>query len=402
MLLQQTIAEGFPVPWDPIGLSRYELPTVRESLLALGFRKLSYLLLRMMLCDSEFLKKEVKTQDIPSNLRKVLVDKKQRTNDLMKSVDKFDDYEVYEWIKNFLALWLRIKVRFPMSHELANLVFPRNTQEFNKNFMSLRNLYNQLCWDFDDFRALCRLAGVHVLLVIDEMEEWSSVISCNLDEELLSLVQENAISIILILRTLFPKGIKKGKGFDTYLKLFNMLQEFRLPKFDTTQLIQLTEGVLQTSRITNDVSIFPLTREFVFSLAEKTSRAGRFNPRLYIKCLNRILEKSLEVYRERIELDDNILSELWVRNIISDVLVEEAKKQKDIDSDRMLLSASASSEIADYVLVRGVKDRQSFDELKKDIAKKWGCRTPSDFDVLASVEDRFYRRRLQHIIESLK
>jgi len=402
MLLEQTITEGFPVPWDPVHLRKKDLLDVRESLLASGFRKLSYLLLRKALCDSEFLEGSIIIQNIPRNLREVFFNKKLGTNDLMEFVDKVDKHPIYEWIKNFLTLWLHVKARFPASQELASLVFSPDTQMFSENFTSLRSMYIQHQWNFDDFKVLCKLVGIHVFLVIDEMEDWSAVIRCNLDEELLSMVRENAISVMLILRTLFPKGIKKDKSFDAYLKLFKTLKEFRLPRFDTAQLIQLTKGVLQTSRFSNNSNIFPLTREFVFSLAEKTSRGGRFNPRLFIKCLSEILEKSLAIPREKIELDESILSEQWVRDIIADVLVQEAIKQKGIDSNRTLLLASASSEIADHVLIRGVKDRQSFDELKISVAKKWGCRVPSDFDVLASVEDRFYRRRLQHIIESLK
>ena len=97
-----------------------------------------------------------------------------------------------------------------------------------------------------------------------------------------------------------------------------------------------------------------------------------------------------------------MLSEKWVRNTITDILVEEVNKQENIYDNRTILIVSAAAEIAEYVLIRGVKDRESFNKLKVSKAKKWKCRVPTDIEVLSTVKDKFYRRRLQHIIESLK
>jgi hypothetical protein len=403
LLLEQTIAEGFPIPWDPFHLNRFDMLSLRESLLAKGFRKLAYLLFRAVMCDSEYMQTFLETKkDIPSQLRVALANDQLKTNDLMKIIDHFGKYSVYSELQYSLALWLQNQVRTAAISDMAGLIFPCETQEFIRSLTSLRDSYNRHQWQFDDFLAICRLSRSHVLLAIDELEDWTMAIKSGLDEQLLSMTQENGISMILVLRTLFPKGIKKGKSFDTYLRLFNRLEEFRIPEFDIAQVVQLTEGVLQTSRMSKKPSTLPFTRDFIFSLAARTRRGGRFNPRLYIKCLNEILERSLEIPREEVELSDSLLSATWMRDIIADTLIAEAKKQKEILSDRTLLIASASGEIADYVLIKGICDRQSFDKLKFSTAKKWRCRIPSDFEILASVEDKFYRRRLQHIIESLK
>jgi hypothetical protein len=302
----------------------------------------------------------------------------------------------------FLYSWLQNRLPLAATYDFTRLVFPIDSKEFNESFNLVRNYYIRRLWGFQDFRNICKLAGIHIFLVIDELEDWSMVIQSGLDEQLLSVAQYNDISLMLVLRTMFPKGIKKSKGFDIYSELFDKLGKFIIPQFELNQLVQLTEGLLQTCRISENTSIFPLTRDFVFSLANQTKKGGRFNPRVYIKCLNKILEKSLEIPRNDVRLHDDVLSEVWARDLIADILVEEVDMQKDMYGDRMILVVSAAAEIADKVLLHGVKDREAYNKLKISKAKKWKCRVPTDFEVLSTIKDKFYRRRLQHIIESLK
>ena len=403
LLLKQIMAEGLPIPWDPVKRNKFEMQTLRELLLMKCFRKLAYLLFRTAFHHSKYRRSILETKKrFPSKLKSALRADKLQTNELIRMIDESDRDSVYSELQYTLASWFRDQTRFAAFTYFANLLYPLETQEFLQSFNSLRNSYNLQQWQFDDFWILCNLAGVHLLLIIDELEDWKTVIKSNLDKQFISMVNEESLSIILAFRTLFPKGVKKGESFDIYLKLFNHLQEFRIPDLDVAQLVQLTEGVLQTSRQTKEASIFPLTRDFVFSLATRTKRRGKFNVRLYIRCLSEVLEKSLEIPRDKVKISDELLSATWARDIIADKLVAEAKKQRGIDDDRALLRSAAADEIASYMLVKGTYDRQSFDKLKVSMAKKWRCRVPSDIEVIASVEDRYYRRRLQHIIEALK
>ena len=210
LFLKQIIAEGLPIPWDPVEGNKFEMQTLRELLLMKCFRKLAYLLFRTALRYSENRRTILEAKKrLPSKLKLALRADKLQTNELIRMTDESGGDPVYSELQHTLASWLRDQARFAAFTDLANLLYPLETQEFIQSFNSLRNSYNLQQWQFDDFWILCNLAGVHVLLIIDELEDWTTVTKSNLDEQLLSMTTEEGLSMILVFRTLFPKGVKK-------------------------------------------------------------------------------------------------------------------------------------------------------------------------------------------------
>lgn len=402
-LLEHTFEEGLPIPWEP-DKARAAIKNDRMSMLYECLRKLTFLLLRKALQDPHYLHQvRESNKNVFKTLSHVIGIENLKTKELIDQIDQQN--ELYAELGRFLRYYLTEKIKMPyrIADHLPDLLYPIHSSSFLESLKKLGGHPGYYLRDFNFFEIICTETNTHLLLVIDECENWRSVVKHRLDRELLSMAENDFPSIILIFRTLFPKSVRRGEVFGRYLALWEQLEYINIPEPSVDQIIEITKGILLTSRSQMNKTLFPLTEDFVVALAQKTKRGRRFNVRLYIRALIEILEKSLSWERPTVELNKELLDLEWVKDTITDALVSEMLKERETVyvTNKAFLRSIAAAEIAELILNKGCPDKTYLERIKFTVAKKYNAPVPSNIEIIASVDELPYRRRLQHIIESL-
>lgn len=405
-LLEHTFEEGLPIPWEP-DKARVTIKNDRMIMLYECLRKLTFLLLRKALQDPHFLHQvRESNKNVFKTLSHVIGTEDLKTKELIDQIDIIGQQnEFYAELGRFLRYYLTEKIKMPyrIADHLPDLLYPIHSSSFLGSLRKLAGYPGYYLRDFNFFEIICTQTNTHLLLVIDECENWRSVVKQGLDRELLSMAENDFPSIILIFRTLFPKSVRRGEVFGRYLALWEQLEYMNIPEPNVDQIIEITKGILLTSKLQMNKTLFPLTEDFAVALAQKTKRGRRFNVRLYIRALMEILEKSLTWERPTVELNKELLDLEWVRDTITDVLVSEMLKERETVyvTNKAFLRSIAAAEIAEHILNKGCPDKTRLEGLKFSVAKKYNAPVPSNIEIIASVDELAYRRRLQHIIESI-
>jgi len=191
---------------------------------------------------------------------------------------------------------------------------------------------------FPAFEKILRAAQTFLLLVFDEVEDWSVVVREKIDDDIHDIVvdAESPLSVVLIFRSEVLRNIRSDTTLGTFMTIYDRLENMRMKQLGKEDVIALTAGILSTSR-EGEPKIFPCTEGFIAKLASLARRGGSFNVRTYLRALKRLLEESLEWRRERPELTADMLEQRKADTIIKEaVRAEEAEAFKFVPTPKRL------------------------------------------------------------------
>jgi len=416
-LFDYAVQAGLPRPWKP-GEPLEAVRRDRENLLSKAIRKIAFILLRHMISDASSQREIIHLGLAAASLVTELGDLTQtRTEHLMRELDK-GTIEATVWFdleKSFRYCLTDLIDRMPeeesrkmrvIEEYLPDMVYPEGHE---LQVRALRNLLGSPgvgLRSFDLFRELCKVCKICILLVIDEVEDWTAVVKRKLDFELLSMIAQKDISIILVFRTEVIQRLKRSPvALKRYLAISEKLDEIEIPKPRRHEVIELSKGVLATVRPDAAMSLFPLSEEFAFSLAKTSVRGDMFNPRVFIRALCDILEKSLFWSRPTPELTEEFAGVEQVRTAVSEAIVKEVSRERETAEydPKVVMKFAAAASIAHRLLTGGlIRTREELEREKAECATNLGTATPSDMEILASVESDRAREELRRILEGLK
>lgn len=174
---------------------------------------------------------------------------------------------------------------------------------------------------FPAFERILKAAQTFLLLVFDEVEDWSAVVQNKIDDDVhdIAVDAESQISLVLIFRSEVLRKIRSDTTLRTFMTIHDRLENMELRQLDKEDFIAITAGILDTAR-KGPSKIFPLTESFVEQLATLTRRGKSFNVRAYLLALKPLLEQSLEWKREKVELTEDMLEQKKAEEIIKEAL----------------------------------------------------------------------------------
>jgi hypothetical protein len=414
-LLENTFENGLPFPWNPDeGKSGAE--TKRKILLNECIRKIAFLLLRKAL-DEAVMRGYIfrglsigRQTQILSQLRRF---KNLTTRDFALQVDKLaiDQKLSYRDLEYVIRDYIRLRchtgekriISEKTDEWISRAIYPINSPEYVEAFQTLVGEYARRLRHFDTFQWICRTADISILLAIDEVEDWSTVVKHKLDLELLDMIISGSVSLVLVFRTEVMKRIRRQSVLYRYLSILQHLEDIPIPELKTPQIIEITKAVLSTARLKKEWTLYPFSENFVTALASKAKRGGKFNIRIYLRALTDILQKSLTWKRNVVELVEQTFITYDAKSVIDEVIIHEICKEKEsaaMDEEKFRKFEVALA-IAQRLLVmqNPPKDRLSLEALKAEFVRSFKAKTPSDMEIIASVDDKAQREKLQRLIE---
>lgn len=412
-LLVNIFENGLPIPWT-IDEKKEIIKERRETLLKTCIRKLAFLNLRKAI--NEIITKDhifgelslSKQVDIVSKLHKF---RSLPTNDFIIQTDILAEAGRirYQDIEIFLCEYLKSK--YPKNkviyESLAAAIYPIDSSSFLENFRKLSDKSGPGLQDIDIFASLCQNADVAILLAIDEIEDWSTVVKYKLDYELLNIINSLNLSIILVFRTEVLKKIRRQSVLYRYLGIMQHLEDLNIPELKTPQILEITKGFLSTARPLNrELSLYPFTEDFLKHVSSKTKRGGKFNLRIYLRTLSEILQKSLAWKRDKPLLNDQTFLNFDVKSVIDETIIQEIRKE--MESFALDVEKVRRFEVANLIAQRLLimqnppRTRDELEKLKAEYARNLNVNTPSDHEIIASVEDKHEREKLIMIIRNVE
>lgn len=177
---------------------------------------------------------------------------------------------------------------------------------------------------FPAFERILKASQTFLLLVFDEVEDWSVVVQNKIDDDLHDIVvdAESPISLVLVFRTEILRKIRSNTTLGTFMTIYDRLESMQLKQIDKDGIIALTAAILGTAR-EDQTKIFPLTEPLIVKLSSKTKRAKSFNVRTYLRALRKLLEASREWKRENPELTEDLLEQKKVEELIAEAIRAE-------------------------------------------------------------------------------
>ena len=207
----------------------------------------------------------------------------------------------------------------------------------NKFLIAYKELFSTPDLNLRYFHAsekILKATQTSLLLIFDEVEDWSEVVRKKIDDDLHDIVvdAESPMSLILIFRTEVLRKIRSNTTLGTFMTIYDRLENIKMAPLNMNDVISLTVGVLDTAR-EGQTGVFPLTEGFIKKLASLTKRGKAFNVRTYLRALKKSLSESLEWKREKPELTEDLLDR---KNV--DKIVKEAIKAEEAEAFRFLVA----------------------------------------------------------------
>jgi hypothetical protein len=247
---------------------------------------------------------------------------------------------------------------------------------------------------------------VSILLGIDEIEDWSTVVKYKLDHELLKIIDSLDLSVILVFRTEVLKRIRRQSVLYRYLSIIQYLEDITIPELKISQIFEITKGFLSTARPNNEWNLYPFSEDFIKLVASKTKRGGKFNLRIYLRTLSEILQKSLTWRRDTPLLDRQTFTMFDVKTVVNEAIIQEICKEKESAATDM--EKARRFEIAALIAQRLLimqnppRTREELEALKAEYVRDLNITMPSDLEIIASVEDKHKREKLSQLIENIR
>ena len=348
-LLECAYNDGLPWPWDPTTprtiASEKGNEGWRECL-----REISFIILRRASYDIR--KKRLEGVALGgSKLRKevyqrVLSLQELKTAEFIRKIDavsKENDQfleECGELMRFYFRMLLpsmeikkgnrRIVSQEVIEQQFPQFLHPAFSDKFLTAYRELFSIPDINLRHFPAFEKILKAAQTFLLLVFDEVEDWSVVVRDKIDDDIHDIVvdAESPLSVVLIFRSEVLRNIRSDTTLGTFMTIYDRLESMQMKQLGKDDVIALTAGVLSTAR-EGEPRIFPFAEGFIIKLAGLTKRGGSFNVRTYLRAIKRLLEESLEWKREKPELTEDLLEQKKAEAVIKEsIRAEEAEAFK--------------------------------------------------------------------------
>jgi len=426
-LLEYTYENGLPYPWSPT--TPKETAKERRSLLfRQALRKLAYILLSNGFREQSYLHKLWKINWNGCMLLSSLLSKTFHANDVIRKTDEMTNTkERYRWLSESLRFYLnerlgsdfidprahledaksqKVKEFRHLADNLPYLIYPENSRNYREGFAALFRSHGVSLRSFDIFSKLCLLARTCIFLMIDEVEDWQVVVTRKLDRELLSILAREFPWVTLVFRTEVVDRLRsRPQIFQRYMAITQLLEDIVLPEPRKSSIVELTKTILSTARSeVAKAELFPFTEEFVNSIADKTKRGRRFNPRTYVRVLTTVLERSRNWQREETTLGKDMIDTDCVLRAVSDAILHET--EREIETSHMDAGKAGKFAVAAVIAQRLLSGailytRESVEKEKAEYASRLKVPAPSDFEILACA-DPVEREKLKEILDKIE
>lgn len=348
-LLQSVYDDGLPWPWDPV-TSRPIATEKGKDAWRECLRKLAFIVLRRAIYEID--KRSLANAALGgSKLRKdlyqkILSLKNLKTSDFISKIEdmsKTDD-QILEECGELMRFYMRMLLpsmefkkgnRRIVDQQVFEQQFPHflsscYSGEFLDAYKELLSAPDLNLRYFQAFEKILKASRTYLLIVFDEVEDWSVVVRKRIDDDIHDIVvdAESPLSLILIFRSEILRNIRSSTTLGTFMTIYDRLESLEMKHLDSDDMIALTAGILSTVR-EGEPRIFPLTEGFIKKLASQTKRGGSLNVRTYLRALKKILTESLKWKRENPELTASMLEVKRAESIVQKALeAEEAESSK--------------------------------------------------------------------------
>jgi len=348
-LLECVYNDGLPWPWDTTTSKSAATEKGKEAWMEC-LRKLAFIILRRAVYEikkrhleetalgGSKLRKDV-FQRILSSADVKTSELVQKVTELYKANDQFLE-ECGELIRFYIRMLLpsietkkgykRIVNQDVFEQQFPLFLYPCFSDKFLGAYKELFSVPDLNLRYFPAFEKVLKTAQTFLLVVFDEIEDWSVVTRERIDDDLhdIAVDAESQLSLVLIVRTDTLRYIRSETTYGTYMTIFDRLENLPMKPLDTKSVIGLTSEILSTAR-DGESRIFPLTEGFIGKLATLTKRGGSFNVRTYLRALKMLLTESLEWNREKPQLTADMLEQKKAEEIIKEaVRAEQAEAFK--------------------------------------------------------------------------
>lgn len=350
-LLDSAYNDGLPWPWDP----STPRPTATEK----GneawrecLRKIAFVVLRRAV--HEITKRHLEKAALGgSKLRKdiyhdILSLNNVRTSDfILKMTEKYERNdqkleeagEIMRFYIRMLLPSIEIKrgLRRIVDQEVFEQQFPKflyqcYSSEFLHAYRALFSAPDLNLRYFLAFEKLLKMTHTFLLLVFDEVEDWSLVVRQRIDRDLHDIVvdAESPLSLVLIFRSEVLRSIRSNTTLGTFMTIHDRLDDLEMKQLDQEDFLALTASILNTVR-EGEPKIYPLTEDFIKKLANLTKRGGSYNVRTYLRALKMILTESLKWKRK-----EPLVTEKVLENKKADAVVKQALRAEHTEAIKFI------------------------------------------------------------------
>lgn len=414
-LLDYTYENGLPLPWAP-RKQKDDLHSLRRDLFAKALRRLAYAWLRKACCDRGFNRKC--TIPFPKVDRNRLLhhDPVKTIEYLDRSPQKENIYcSLAEFLSSFLTYLYRQEkldseelISFRTVKYFPNLIYPESSPTFLESLFRLFSEPQRGLRNFLEFHRVCELVGVHVLVVIDEAENWNYMAKTRLDDFLIEILPTNRLSVILILRTEVINRLRGVQKKLRYLFVRSWMKQHRhIPDPRSKEILEIAKGLLSARRVDSSFKLFPFTDDFILALSNLTVRSGHFNLRMFLRSLDRILKLSLTWERDEAEIG----AEYIKRSDLLDAVVENFRieEKRELESsviakvEEIQKKMYAAREVSGHLLMGRVDPptRYMFDIVKEIVSEQFQIPILDDMEIIA-YSRRKDRTKVNRMIRELK
>lgn len=414
-LLDYTYENGLPFPWVPKE-ERSILNEKRRKLFLEALRLLAYGVVRIACRDKGFAQTPRFRLILSHSRTKTLANsgplESMRIADSMKKPDSHDS--LAECLREYIAHLINCnKISSDYFSKLTkdnfpNLVYPSSSMNFLQSVSNLFSGPRRGLRDFTEFHRLCEFGAIHVLMVIDEAEDWRNMAKTGLDDFLIEILPTNKLSIVLILRTDVLNRLRGIQKRLRYVLVKTWMKEYRhVPDPNPQEILKITKGILLTSRVDKSLNLFPFTEDFVFALSNLTVRGGHFNMRMFVRSLGRLLKLSLSWSRSTLEIDHSFLKRAQVIDAVAKSVIEEDRRELESSilssAEEIQRKMRAARELSGH-LIGGKVDPPTtymFDIVRDLVSEKYEVSALSNIEIIA-YSKRTSRPRVHKMIGQLK
>jgi hypothetical protein len=407
-LLDYSYENGLPVPWSSIQ-NKDEIQNARQDLFRRSLRILAYAWAKKAFGDPTFRNRAARVLPNCKEMAKCNV------LEMMEHVDRSGPKDIYETLGKLVLSFVEYsletneEIQIPNSFKthLSGLFFPERTSIFLGSVSKLFGEPGRGLRNFLVFHRMAELAKIHLLVVIDEAEDWNNMAKTKLDEFLITMHPTSRLSVVLILRTEVGRRLRGLQKKFKYYYVRSFMEVIRLSDPDPSEILRIAEGVLSTCRTDNYLKLKPLSEQFTLALSKLTVRGRHFNCRLFLRSLDRILRMSLQWERNGVEIPPNFIN----RGDLLDAIAENLKIEDRQEVESSLLAGAdelqRKKEAANMIggcLLNGEVNPPSkymFDIVKQVISDVFGVPVLSDSDVMTYASDE-NREKVFRMISELR
>jgi len=415
-LLEYSYENGLAIPWTP-GKGRDEVQSARRDLFAKALRMLAYAWIRKACCDKDF-NGIARSIQLPR-----VVDRKNLVHDnLMKIVEYVDNvttkgqYDAFaELLSSFFAYSFRHKniddeeeLIIPQIAEyFPGLLYPEFTSTFLTSFSKLFREPGKGLRNFLAFHKVCELLNVHLLVVIDEAEDWDYMASTRLDEFLIEIFPTNRLSAVLVLRTEVENRLRGVQKRLRYFLVRSYMKRIHLRDQSPPEILEIAKGVLSTCRTDSCLKLFPFTEDFILALSNLTVRGGHFNSRMFLRSIDRILRLSLTWDRKDTQIGVDFIKKPDLLDAVVENFRIEDKKELESSvlakAEEIQNKMEAARDIAERLLTGKVDPptRYIFEIVKEIVSEQHQVPILSDIEIIA-YSKKEHRAKVARLIRELK